>query len=145
MEAAGPWKGLISCTRHGPSLEPISQSKSEQPISLVWNSSGAHAGQPDGARPWVAEGGIELGVSHSELRAPAGKALDQKQTARRDRQSHQRILELDQTLRSHSTLPQASQTRTTSPSHLPFEIITIILKEILHNFLLRGSPPRALP
>lgn len=141
MEAAGPWKGLISCTCHGPSLEPNSQSKSEQPISLVWSSQGAHAGQPAGARPWAAEGGIELGVSHSELRAPAGKALDQKQTARRDRQSHQRILELDQTLRSHSTLPQASQNRTTSPSHPPFKIIAVILKETRYNLLLQGSPP----
>ena len=118
----GGSRPLISCTCHGPSLEPSSQSKSEKPISLVWNSQGAHPGQPAGARRWGAEGGIELGVSHSELGAPAGQALDQKQTARRDRQSHQRILELHQTLRSHSALPQASQIRTTPqiPTTLPF-------------------------
>lgn len=40
---------------------------------------------PTGERPWAAQGGVELGVSHSELRAPAGKALDQKQTAGEDR------------------------------------------------------------
>lgn len=71
-------------TPMGLALKPNSHSKSEEPISPSLESPES-TGQPAGARSCVAMGGTELGVSHSELRAPAGKALDRKQTAGRDR------------------------------------------------------------
>lgn len=117
------------------------QSKSEEPISLGLEFP-EFTGQPTGGKSWGAEGGTEPGASHVELRAPADNALDQKQTAGKDRAITSKNLRTGSDLEKSLNSPlRPSQIRTTSPPHPPSFIITIILKKAFYNLLLSESSP----
>ena len=130
MEAGDPWRGSSAPHTHRLPWRPNSQSESEKLTGAVLESPEHRpASWP---RSCVAQSGGELEVSYSEPRAPGGKGLDGTHTAGTNRTITARILGLDQTLRSHLTLPlQQPQMRTTSPP--PFIIITIILKKTFHK------------
>lgn len=105
------------------------QSKSEEPISLGLEFP-EFTGQPTGGKSWGAEGGIEPGVFHAELRAPADNALDQKQTAGKDRATTSKNLRTGSDLEKSLNSPlRPSQIRTTSPPHPPSFIISNNFKE----------------
>ena len=124
-----PGRGSSAAHAMGLAWKPDSHSKSEEPVSPVEFS--GITGQPAGARPWVANGGTELGVSHSELRALAGKALGH-QTARRERSITPKNLRARWDLEKS----QPSQIRTTSPLHHPPFLLEYSWLIMLCSFLL---------